>query len=422
MVNRRSTKMKSLIKKILVGVAVSIGAASAANAGCGVTSGKVNIIANEFPAIQTVGKGARACDGGGVEVKVNLTSEHQTLHVPGMTGNPPEYTSSIVANSSIVALMNDGLIRPLDEYVNKWGGKLKKSQLITIDGKIMAVAFMANAQHLMYRKDILEKVGAQPPKTYEEVIEIGKKIKDAGIMQYPLTGVFKGWSLGQEFTNMYLGYGGEFFEPGTAEPSVNNQKGVKTLETLKALTELMNPDYLTYDTNAATAEWQAGNAAVMNMWGSRAASLHDSAKSKPEVVQGTEFAGPLTVGGGSTPATTLWWDGFTVAKNIPDEDAEATFRVLVSAIDPKIMSDNEVASQATWLIDGYSPTQYARGTIASAEAGTKPYPMVPFHSLLHTALSAELADFFTGKESAQKVLSDAEAAYRAAAKEKGYLK
>ena len=47
--------------------------------------------------------------------------------------------------------------------------------------------------------------------------------------------------------------------------------------------------------------------------------------------------------------------------------------------------------------------------------------MLPYHGLLHTALGDNIADFLTGKESAQQTLSDVEAAYTAAAKEKGFL-
>ena len=39
----------------------------------------------------------------------------------------------------------------------------------------MAVAFMANAQHLVYRKDILDKLNISVPKTYEEMLRLQKK-------------------------------------------------------------------------------------------------------------------------------------------------------------------------------------------------------------------------------------------------------
>ena len=104
---------------------------------------RVSVVGNEFPAIQTVGAGAKKCKG--AEVKTNLTADHQKINVAGMSSEPAEYTSAIVANTSIVALLNNDLIRPLDDLIKKHGSKLKKNQLITINGKVMAVAFMANA-------------------------------------------------------------------------------------------------------------------------------------------------------------------------------------------------------------------------------------------------------------------------------------
>ena len=53
--------------------------------------------------------------------------------------------------------------------------------------------------------------------------------------------------------------------------------------------------------------------------------------------------------------------------------------------------------------------------------GDAAHPMLPYMGLLHTSLGNELADFMQGKESANQALSDVEAAYTAAAKEKGYL-
>ena len=388
-------------------------------AGC-VISDRVSIVGNEFPAIQTVGKGAQACNG--AEVTTNLTADHQKINVAGMSGNPAEYTSAIIANSSIVALMNNDVIRPLDNLVAKYGKDLKKNQLITIDGKVMAVAFMANAQHLVYREDVLKKIGVEPPKTYEEMLEAAEKIRSAGIMQNPVGGAYKaGWNLAQEFNNMFLGYGGSHFKSGSAQPNVNSDAGVKALEMMKALSAYMNPDFLTHDSNATNAEFRAGNVAIMNMWGSRAATLVDADGVSDEVKNGMNIAGPMTVGGGSTPASTLWWDGWTVSKNINEAEAEATFVAMMNAIDPAILKDEDIRKQAVWLIDGYTPTDAARGVFAAAQANTIPYPMLPYMGLLHTALGAELSDFMQGKETAAQALADVEAAYIAAAKEKGFL-
>ena len=406
------------LKKMALTSAVAIMASTAAHA-CNI-SARVSVVGNEFPAIQTVGKGAQACSG--ADVSTNLTADHQKINVAGMSGNPAEYTSAIIANSSIVALMNNDVIRPLDDLVAKHGGDLKKNQLITIDGKVMAVAFMANAQHLVYREDVLKKIGMEPPETYEEMLAAADKIRKAGIMENPVGGAYKaGWNLAQEFNNMFLGYGGSHFKDGSAQPNVNSAAGVNALNMMKSLSAYMNPDFLTHDSNATNAEFRAGNVAIMNMWGSRAATLVDVDGVSDEVKDGMNIAGPMTVGGGNVPASTLWWDGWTVAKNVSNAEAEATFIAMMNGIDPSILKDEDIRKQAVWLIDGYAPTDAARGVFAAAQANTIPYPMLPYMGLLHTALGAELSDFMQGKESAEQALADVEAAYIAAAKEKGFL-
>ena len=409
-------------KTLIAGAALCLatGAYAQDDAGCEIESGRVSIVGNEFPAIHAVVDRASTCSGG-VEIESNLTADHQKINVPGMQGDPAEYTSAIIANSSIVALMNEDVIRPLDDMVAEHGQDLKQNQLITVDGQIMAVAFMANAQHLVYRTDVLEQVGAEPPTTYEDFLATAEKIREAGIMEHPVGGAYAaGWNLAQEFVNMYIGHGGEFYTPGTAEVSINNEQGIASLEMLKALSEYMNPDFLTHDSNATSAEWKAGNVALMNMWGSRVEPLKDPETSTEEVVANTAIAGPMTVAGGTTPATTLWWDGWTVAKNASDEDAEATFKAMMNGINPAML-DDETSTLAVWLIDGYEPTDAAIGVFAAAEASATPYPMLPYQGLLHTALGAELSDFMQGKEDAATALADVEAAYTAAATEQGFL-
>ena len=403
-------------------VALSSTTALAGGHGCAAEGGRVSIVGNEFPAIQTVGAGAEECAAGGVDVSTNLTADHQQINVAGMSGNPAEYTSAIIANSSIVALINEDVIRPLNDLVEKHGDGLRPNQLVYVGDDVMAVAFMANAQHLVYRSDILEQIGVEPPKTYEDMLAAAKMIREQGVLENPVGGAYaSGWNLAQEFNNMFLGYGGSHFKDGSAEPNVNSEAGVNALNMMKALSEYMNPDFLTHDSNATNAEYRAGNVALMNMWGSRAATLVDADGVPQEVVDGFAIAGPMTVGGGSTAASTLWWDGWTVAKNISDEDAEATFLALKHGIRPAILDDEEVAKQAVWLIDGYEPTAAAVGVFAAAEMGTTPYPYLPYMGLMHTALGGELADFMQGKESAEQALADVEAAYVAAAKEKGFL-
>ncbi len=395
--------------------------AAPAAADCGIASGSVRILSNDFPALHAVAAAAEECASGSVSVTKNQTTDHEAIQVAALTTDPATYSVAIVANSSILPLLNAGLIRPLDDYVAEYGQELTESQLIRVGGKIMAIAFMANAQHLWYRSDILAEAGLQPPASYEAVLENAEAIRAQGLLANPLAATFQpGWNLGEEFVNMYIGYGGEFFRPGTAELAIQNEKGVSALETMKALAGYMSPDFVTYDSNQVQALWEAGEAAMANFWASRAGPVIDPAGDSPAIGAVTVLAAAPVVGGGDVPATTLWWDGFAIAQNISDEDAEASFRAMLHGTAPEVARANPNA--AAWLIKGYEPTAAAVGVLATIEAGARPYPMTPYMGLLHTALGDELAGFMQGQESAEQALTDVARAYETAAREAGFLK
>ncbi len=381
----------------------------------------MRILSNDFEALRLAAAEAAKCASATVKVTTNQTTEHKNLQVPALKINPAEYTVAVIANNSIVPLLNEGLIRPLDELVAKYGEDLQPTQLIKLDGKVMAIAFMGNSQHLFFRKDILEKAGLQPPKSYEDILAAAKVIKEKGLMEYPLAASDKaGWDLAAEFVNMYLGYGGELFAPGSAAPAISNEKGLATLGTMKAMTEYMNPDYMTYNADEIIKVYVAGKAAIINGWGSLASGVIDPAKTPAEIANNTVLSAAPVVAGGSTPAGALWWDGFTIAKNISDEDAEASFRAMVYGIRPEVGQQNP--NLATWLTKGYQPGPASVGVLETANGGAKPYPMMPYMGLLHSALGSELAEFMQGRESAEEALKDVEASYTAAAKEGGFLK
>ncbi|MBI1170042.1 extracellular solute-binding protein [bacterium] len=415
-------KLTKAVAAGAVSFAALIAGGGAALADCGIQgAGSVRILSNDFEALRVVNAAAAECANDKVKVTSNATAEHKNIQGPALTANPAEYTVAMVANNSIVPLLNDGLIRPLDDLVAKYGADLQPNQLIKIDGKVMAIAFMGNGQHLFYRKDILAKAGLDVPKSYEDVLADAKIIKDKGLMEYPLAASDKpGWDLAAEFVNMYLGTGAEFFAPGSAELAIDNDNGRKVLETMRAMTKFMNPDYLTYDANELSKIWDAGNVALMNQWGSLAGAAIDPVKANKDVAANTGFAAAPTISGGSIPAAALWWDGFSIAKNISDDDAAASFQAMVHAISPAtVAAHSEVA---TWLVKGYVPGPAAIGVMGNATGGAKPYPMQPYMGLLHTALSSGLADFIAGKEDADQALKDVKASYDASAKEGGFLK
>ncbi len=385
-----------------------------------IDSGSISILANDFPALRTFVEKAKECKGS-ADFKVTHSTDHQKIAVSALTTNPSEFSVRIANNFSIVPLLNNDLIRPMDDLVKKYGKGIQDSQLITIDGKVMAVAFMSNTKHLYVRTDVLQELGIAVPKTYEDVVAASEKIRAAGKMKYPYAAAYKaGLDLGQEFINMYIGHGGEFFKDGSAKPSINNAKGIATLEMLKKLAELSNPDFLKHDTNAIVEEWKAGNVAIMTSWASRAGTLLNDKGYAKEISAVTQSVAPATVGGEKIPVATLYWDGFTLARNRSDNDAEASFKAMACAATSKDMVE-KASDQAIWLVSGFEPGSTHKAAFAAFNMGAKPYPMVPYMHIMHSALGAEIVNFFEGKETAEEALVKVEAAYIIKAKKQGFL-
>ncbi|MEM8550852.1 MAG: extracellular solute-binding protein [Pseudomonadota bacterium] len=403
------------LKTLLAATAMSL-IATAAVADCAFQNDTtVKSLSAGFEAWKSVTDAMSECG----MVEAELDQEFRKKQPEAFSANPSLYHIGGVANGTITPLLNEGLIRPLDEYVQKYGENLSPNQLIRMDGQIMAIAMMVNTQHLMYRKDIFDELGLEAPETYGELLEAAQRIKDAGVVDYPLGGTFaSGWNLAQEFVNMHAGFGGSLFNADST-PNINSPAGIAALEMLKSMTKYMDPEYLASDSTYVQQQFQQGKIAMANLWATRGGAMDDEGESQ---VVGKVFAAaaPRAEEGGP-PATTLWWDGIVIAANVPDEEAENAFRVAMEGLDSDMVSENQ--DDAIWLIAGYEPNRMAEGAIATAMAQPTPftYPSTTEMGLMHTALGNVLPSFFTGDLSAEAALEAAEEAYSTAAREAGVL-
>jgi len=373
---------------------------------------KVSLLANSFAAWKAVSDAMGECGN----FEAELDAEFRKKQPDAFAANPSLYQLGGVSNGTIQPLLSAGTIRPLDDLVAKYGKDLQPNQLIRINGQIMAIAMMVNNQHLMYREDIFNSLRLEVPTTYYELLTAADKVAASGQVQYALGGTYKaGWNLAEEFVNMYMGMGGDFFEG--SKPSVNNAMGIRTLEMMRNLTHYMDPEYLVADSTYVQQQFQQGKIAMAVLWATRAAAMDDAKES--QVVGKVKMAAAPSPVSGALPASTLWWDGVVLAKNMTDQQADEAFQLLMEGIDREMVTNNNDA--AVWLINGYTPGPMAMGAAETAENGALPYPNGVEMGLMHTALGNNVADFLTGKETAEQTLMDIEAEYTTAAKEKGLL-
>ncbi len=344
-----------------------------------------------------------------------LDQEFDQKHVEAFSANPSLYHIGGVANSSLVPLLNNGLIRPLDDLVAKYGSHLSDSQLIRKDGNIVAIAMMVNAKHLMYRQDIFDDLGLAQPKTYDDVLAAAEAIQQAGVVDYPMGATWKvGSNIGLSFIDYFLGEGGTFFNEDNT-PSINNEMGLAVLDRMGKLKKYMDPEILVSDSTYVQQQFQQGKIAMANLWATRAGAMDNPDEST--------VVGLITMAsaakGAVRPASTLWWDGIVIAANITDEEAEAAFQVAMEGMDKEMVTANN--SDAIWLIDGYVSGRFSEGASATAANGAMPYPASVPMGIMFTTLGNGLPAFITGEKDAATTLADIEAEYLVAAREEGLV-
>ncbi|MDD1497960.1 ABC transporter substrate-binding protein [Agrobacterium sp. CNPSo 3708] len=195
----------------------------------------------------------------------------------------------------------------------------------TVDGKLVAMPMYTDAPAMFYRKDLLDKYGKQPPKTWKEMAETAKEIQDkeraAG--QKDIWGfVFQG-SAYEGLTCNALEWvasaGGGHIVETNGDITINNEKAAAALDMAKSWIGTISPQgALAYKEEEARGVWQTGNSVFMRNW-PYAYALGNGADS---AIKGKFSVAPLPAGAdGEAPASTLGGWNVAVSKYSKSQDA-----------------------------------------------------------------------------------------------------
>jgi ABC-type glycerol-3-phosphate transport system substrate-binding protein len=385
-------------------------------------AGEINIIGNSFPALAHIAKEMETCTQGGLKVQFKMTPQARTeIEQAFASQGKSAFDAAVVSGGVFTNLNALGQIQPITDLVDKYKAKYKieENMLVRINGQVMAIAFMQNAQNLYYRKDLFDKHGIKAPTTYPEMMAAAKMLKEKEpSIEFPIAQTFsKGFDSQVEFVNMFVGSGGRFFKTGSAQPDFNSDAGVKALENMRAMTQHMTPNFLASNSDDVMNQFQQGKAAMGVLWASRAARMDDPAASK--IVGKMEFAAaPAMVTGGKS-ATHLWWDGMVMPKNL-NGDRETVFQDMMEALDEETMKRGN--DLTVWIRSAYKPTRFGTGVSASARAGAPIWPTEPYFSLAQGEIGKVVPDVLSGAMTPKAALDAAAVAYTKAAMEKGYIK
>lgn len=142
----------------------------------------------------------------------------------------------------------------------------------TVDGQLVAMPWFIDAGLLFYRKDLLAKHGAQPPKTWQELTETAKKIQDAE----RTAGNDKIWGFvwqGRAYEGLTCNAlewvasynGGTIVDQSGV--TINNPQAVAAIDSAAGWVKTISPEgVLNYGEEEARGVFQSGNAVFMRNW------------------------------------------------------------------------------------------------------------------------------------------------------------
>ena len=195
----------------------------------------------------------------------------------------------------------------------------------TVGGKLVALPIFTDAPALYYRKDLLDKYKVAVPTTWAELTVAAQAVQDgeraagkADFHGFVWQGnAYEGLTCNAlEWVKSFGG--GQIVEPdGTI--SINNEKAVMALETVKGWVGTISPaGVLAYQEEEARGVWQTGNAAFMRNW----PYAYGLGNGDDSAVKGLFGVTTLPVGAaGDTSAATLGGWNVAVSKYSAHPDA-----------------------------------------------------------------------------------------------------
>jgi len=290
----------------------------------------------------------------------------------------------------------------------------------TVKGKLVSIPWFTDAGVLYYRTDLLEKYGyKEPPKTWEELDEMAKKIQDgerkAGKPDFQGF-VFQGKASESVTCNaiewVYSYGGGVIIEPDK-KVTINNPNAIKALQTAKSWVGTISPaGVVTYGEEEARNVWQAGNAAFMRNW-PYAYALGQDPKS---AVAGKFDVTVLPKGGdnGKNAACLGGWNlmvstyskapdvAADLVKYLDSSDTQKQRAVELSLLPtlPALYADPDVLAKAPWFKNMLDVLQNAiarPSTVTGAD-----------YNQISTAFFQSVNKVLSGGQSAQDAVKDVE--------------
>ena len=227
-----------------------------------------------------------------------------------------------------------------DFYASAWeGGQYR--------GELLGIPFAPTAELLLYRRDLFERHGLEPPRTVEDVLVAAEALHQPQQNQYGISwNAARGQPLGQTFIQVMGAFGGppinlrrageNYVTTDIAEdilPQVNSAEGLAAAEYLQALAAWSPPGIATMDWNSKIAAFRNGQTAMSYEWSSRAAIFEWDSLSP---ARGKTGYLPHPRGGAGNNISPIGGYFIGIPANLAPERVEPVWRALMWLCSPEV--------------------------------------------------------------------------------------
>lgn len=226
---------------------------------------------------------------------------------------------------------------PLDDLFDTYSDQYVLDEIsddlkdrMTYDGQLWAVPMQAQAFTFVYRQDVFDELGIEVPTTFAEMETAAQTIRDSGKMQNPLALPFLSSSdIGTAYVAALGSLGKQYVDVDTGRPNFDSPESRTALESLKSLTQYMDPQVLTFDQPKVQQQLFNDQAAMAIMFSGRMVDLLDS--NQTTLSEQFAFAAPPSVEEGGALYTQVSIDGWSIPKNT-EIDQDLLFNLIGAAV------------------------------------------------------------------------------------------
>ncbi len=293
-------------------------------------------------ACDSTGKGYDICKAGTDAWAAKTGNTVNVIQVPNETGDRLGlYQQQLAAGSSdvdvyMIDVVWPGLIgahlldlKPLvpDKEVSAHFPAIVQNN--TFNGKLVGIPWFTDAGVLYSRSDLLAKYGFHgPPKTWDELAAMAKKIQDGERAANPLFQgfVFQGKNyegLTCDALEWLTSFGGGTIIDPSGKITIKNPQTVAMLKTVQGWVGTIAPEAVTtYAEEEARNVWQAGNAAFMRNW----PYAYALGQAEGSAIKGKITVSALPAGASGHGASTL--GGWQLAVNAKSKHAKESVELI----------------------------------------------------------------------------------------------